>query len=191
MSKTGSLFIILLMVFTVFANAKTPEKPRSYEYIHEVDTIKLTKLVELAQKNIDTPIIIHSYARAQVVASSLAAEQLDFHHFGQILDANLMTVIKIDDYLLVLPFKTVRSSHTPYIDFREDAPFKDWQWVTTAFTPKSNTGVAKVLPVLRPLVPQHGHLAAYDPTGTITITAPYGIVKRIYKVMNAIYANAP
>ena len=42
---------------------------------------------------------------------------------------------------------------------------------------------AQLVPILRPLVPQHGHLAAYNPTNTLIITDHAGNIKRLLKII--------
>jgi general secretion pathway protein D len=49
-----------------------------------------------------------------------------------------------------------------------------------------NISAAKVLPTLRPLVPQHGHLSAYDPSNAIIITDTRANIIRINDIIERI-----
>lgn len=42
---------------------------------------------------------------------------------------------------------------------------------------------SQLVPILRPLVPQQGHLAAYNPTNTLIITDHAGNIKRLMKII--------
>lgn len=42
---------------------------------------------------------------------------------------------------------------------------------------------SQLVPILRPLVPQQGHLAAYNPTNTLIITDHAGNIKRLVKII--------
>jgi len=42
---------------------------------------------------------------------------------------------------------------------------------------------SQLVPILRPLVPQQGHLAAYNPTNTLIITDHAGNIKRLLKII--------
>ncbi|MBL4712730.1 MAG: type II secretion system secretin GspD [Gammaproteobacteria bacterium] len=45
---------------------------------------------------------------------------------------------------------------------------------------------AQLVPILRPLVPQQGHLAAYNPTNTLIITDHAGNIKRLMKIIQGV-----
>lgn len=196
MTKLRALCISLLMVLNISAYAKPiksarPAEERTYQYMYETDSIKLTKLVEIAQKNIDRPILIHSYARSTVVAKGALPKIMNLDAFGEILAENFMTVVEKGEFLVVLPSNEARTSSIPVVEFRDDLPYKNWQWVTTSFQQKNNIKVAKLMPVIRPLLPGRAHLGAHIPTNKILITASYGNVKRIINVLNEIDADAP
>ena len=45
---------------------------------------------------------------------------------------------------------------------------------------------SQLVPILRPLVPQQGHLAAYNPTNTLIITDHAGNIKRLLKIIQGV-----
>jgi len=45
---------------------------------------------------------------------------------------------------------------------------------------------SQLVPILRPLVPQQGHLAAYNPTNTLIITDHAGNIKRLLKIIRSV-----
>jgi len=45
---------------------------------------------------------------------------------------------------------------------------------------------AQLVPILRPLVPQQGHLAAYNPTNTLIITDHAGNIQRLVKIIQGV-----
>lgn len=45
---------------------------------------------------------------------------------------------------------------------------------------------SQLVPILRPLVPQQGHLAAYNPTNTLIITDHSGNIQRLLKVISGV-----
>jgi general secretion pathway protein D len=45
---------------------------------------------------------------------------------------------------------------------------------------------SQLVPILRPLVPQQGHLAAYNPTNTLIITDHAGNIKRLLKIIRGV-----
>ena len=45
---------------------------------------------------------------------------------------------------------------------------------------------AQLVPILRPLVPQQGHLAAYNPTNTLIITDHAGNIQRLMRIISGV-----
>ncbi len=45
---------------------------------------------------------------------------------------------------------------------------------------------SQLVPILRPLVPQQGHLAAYNPTNTLIITDHAGNIRRLLKIIDGV-----
>lgn len=82
-----------------------------------------------------------------------------------------------DDVVLVVPDANARQLPTPvYTDTRFKAD--DNEWVTLLLTPKKAC-TAHLVPILRPLMPQAAHMAAFPDSGTLVMTDRAANLRRI------------
>jgi len=100
-----------------------------------------------------------------------------------ILEIHGFTAFESNGVVRVVPNKDVRSSPIPVV--KTDARTATDEYVTEVITLR-NVSAAKVLPVLRPLVAQHAHMAAYDPSNSIVISDTAANIARVKKVIDQI-----
>ncbi|BFM09586.1 type II secretion system secretin GspD [Halioxenophilus aromaticivorans] len=97
-----------------------------------------------------------------------------------ILEIHGFTAYESNGVVRVVPNKDVRSSPIP-VTKSSSAAAGD-QYVTEVIALR-NVSAAKVLPVLRPLVAQHAHMAAYDPSNSIVISDTAANIARVKQVI--------
>ena len=81
-----------------------------------------------------------------------------------------------------MPLKDARTAPT---QVNKQGGADDSEFITQVIQLK-NIAAAKVIPVLRPLVPQNSHLAAYDPSNAIVITDTNANIERMKEVIDKI-----
>lgn len=119
--------------------------------------------------------------RVKVIsAKPLDREQL-LELFRSVLEVHDFTSIEVGNVLRIVPLKDARSSPLPVTN-KEDEKVG---YVTEVIQLR-NIAAAKVLPVLRPLVPQHSHLAAYDPSNAIVISDSEENISRLRDLIERI-----
>ena len=64
------------------------------------------------------------------------------------------------------------------------------EYVTKTFTLK-NVPAAQLVPILRPLLPQQGHLVAFPCTNMLMIVDTFGNVQRIEKLVQSLDVGGP
>jgi general secretion pathway protein D len=123
--------------------------------------------------------------RVKVISAKPLNEAELLNLFRTVLEINDFTLIEVDNVLRIVPLKDARSSPVPVTDLkhREDG-------FVTQVIQLQNIAAAKVLPVIRPLVPQHSHLAAYDPSNAIVISDSIDNIERIRKLIERIDKSA-
>lgn len=123
--------------------------------------------------------------RVKVISSNPLNEEELLHLFRTVLEIHDFTLVEVDDVIRVVPLKDARSSPVPVTD----AATKEQGFVTQVIQ-LQNIAAAKVLPVIRPLVPQHSHLAAYDPSNSIVISDSIDNIARIRSLIERIDKSA-
>ena len=102
---------------------------------------------------------------------NLLLSVLELHGFSAYDSNNLIRVV---------PVKEVRSAPVP-VSTSSTTGISD-AYITEVIV-LSNISAAKVLPVIRPLVPQHAHMAAYDPSNSIVISDTAANIARVKSVI--------
>jgi len=114
------------------------------------------------------------------VISAEPLNQADLYDlFLSILEIQGFTAIEVGDVVRIVPRKDARTSAVPVTarsSLGNDA-------YITQVIQLENVSAAKVLPVLRPLAPQHAHLAAYAPSNAIIISDTVANISRLREVI--------
>lgn len=119
--------------------------------------------------------------RVKVISQKPLNERELIELFRSVLEVHDFTIVEVGNVVRVVPLKDARSSPLPV----KDEADIDEGYITQVIQLK-NIAAAKVLPVLRPLVPQHSHLAAYDPSNAIVVSDTAANIARIKEVIEKI-----
>lgn len=103
--------------------------------------------------------------------------------FLSILEVHGFAAVKSGDVLRVVPTKDARSLPVPV------SGGKGGEIVTHVIQLK-NVAAAKLIPILRPLVPQQAHMAAYAPSNSIIISDTAANIGRIRDVISQMDRSA-
>lgn len=123
--------------------------------------------------------------RVKVISSKPLNQEELLHLFRTVLELHDYTVVEVGNVIRIVPLKDARSSPVPVTD--EKTTEKGF---VTQVIQLQNIAAAKVLPVIRPLVPQHSHLAAYDPSNSIVISDSIENIERIRSLIEKIDKSA-
>ena len=113
---------------------------------------------------------------------SVNTEEL-YELFLSILEVHGFAAVKSGDVLRVVPTKDARSLPVPV------SGGKGGEIVTHVIQLK-NVAAAKLIPILRPMVPQQAHMAAYAPSNSIIISDSAANIDRIREVISLMDRSA-
>ncbi|HEY6527437.1 MAG TPA: type II secretion system secretin GspD [Cellvibrionaceae bacterium] len=123
--------------------------------------------------------------RVKVISAKPLNEAELLQLFRTVLEMNDFTMIDVEGITRIIPLKDARSSPIPVLNQGAN----DKGYITKVIQLK-NIAAAKVLPVIRPLIPQHAHLAAYDPSNSIVIADEAENIDRIIDLIERIDKSA-
>ncbi len=123
--------------------------------------------------------------RVKVISSKPLNEEELMHLFRTVLEMHDFSVVDVGDVLRIIPLKDARSAPVPVVG--AESPEKGY---LTQVIQLQNIAAAKVLPSIRPLVPQHSHLSAYDPSNAIIITDSAENIARIRDLIERLDKSA-
>jgi general secretion pathway protein D len=105
-----------------------------------------------------------------------------------ILQLNGATAVEGSNYVTVVAESNIRQMPLPQVTGKENFP--EAQWVTTVIAVK-NVPAATLVPILRPLLPVSGHLAAAVCGNLLLATDSFAKVKLLQKLVASLDVGPP
>lgn len=130
-------------------------------------------------------IVVDPKVRGQVRVISqepVNKEEL-YQLFLSMMDVQGFTAVENGNVVRIVPNRDARSLPVP--TSMGPTPVGDDTYITQVLK-LENISASKVLPTLRPLVPQHGHLSAYDPSNAIIVTDTRSNIVRLKEIISQI-----
>ena len=124
--------------------------------------------------------------KVKVVSSKPVSRAELYDLFLSILDVHGYTAVRSGDVVRVIPNKNARSAP---VDVISGTSIINDEYVTQVIR-LENVSAAKLIPVLRPLVPQQAHMAAYAPSNAIIISDIRANIDRIAKIIDRMDRSA-
>ncbi|HEY1892119.1 MAG TPA: hypothetical protein VGG63_17080 [Steroidobacteraceae bacterium] len=151
-------------------------------------TVPLDTLIADVAKNTGLKFVLDPRVRAPVTLIGERPSSVTYDELLTILGVYGFVAVKSGGYVLVLPDAFTRMEQTPVVTGSEKLP--DNQAVTAVIHVRS-TPAAVLVPILRPLVPQWGHLAAEVCTNDLVIVERFANVRRMEAIVKAMDTGAP
>ncbi len=124
-----------------------------------------------------------------ITLGAIRIEALERDTFITVLRNNGLILFDNEHALTVMRAARARQMPAPLVQ-SDAADVHDDTIVTRILTPK-NLNAARTVPILRPLMPQYGHLAADSVSNTLVIVDHYANVRRISAIVAALDAESP
>ncbi len=125
--------------------------------------------------------------KVRVISSKPVSKAELYDLFLSILDVQGYTAVHSGQVIRIVPSKDARSSPVPIMD--DQTAVGNDEYVTQVIR-LDNISAAKLIPVLRPLVPQQAHLAAYAPSNAIIISDIRSNIGRIVDIIERMDRSA-
>ena len=117
---------------------------------------------------------------------SLQRQDVTYPQLLSILQINGYVTIERDGLVEVLPNADARQAPTP-ITTPDNIKGLDDEFITVVMTMK-NISAAQLVPILRPLLPQYAHLAAFPDRNALILTDRSSNVRRIVEIAKTLDA---
>ncbi len=129
--------------------------------------------------------------RVMVVSEDALSPDELYELFLSVLDVHNFVAIESGGIVRVVPKNETRTASIPVTVAGRGGKNDSWSAaLVTQVIPVTNVSAVQLLPVLRPLVPQESHLAAYEPSNSIVITDTAANAERIRQLVAAFDNNA-
>ncbi|WP_455202615.1 type II secretion system secretin GspD [Kaarinaea lacus] len=121
--------------------------------------------------------------KVTIISSRAMSNREIYQVFLSVLDVHGYTAVPAGKTIKILPDADAKHSGVPATD--EDKPGKGDESVTRVIEVE-HVAAAQLVPILRPLVPPQGHLAAYPQSNVLIISDRANNIDRILKIIKRI-----
>ena len=159
------------------------------EYTVNLKDTDIQEFIKFVADVTGTTMVVDPNVKGKVrVISSKPVTQAELYDlFLSILDVQGYTAVRSGQVVRIVPSKDARSSPVPLME-NQDLLGND-EYVTQVIR-LDNISAAKLIPVLRPLVPQQAHMAAYAPSNAIIISDIRSNIGRIVEIIERMDRSA-
>ena len=159
------------------------------EYTVNLKDTDIQEFIKFVADVTGTTMVVDPNVKGKVrVISSKPVSQAELYDlFLSILDVQGYTAVRSGQVIRIVPSKDARSSPVPIMDDQSAAGNDEY---VTQVIRLDNISAAKLIPVLRPLVPQQAHMAAYAPSNAIIISDIRSNIGRIVDIIERMDRSA-
>ena len=159
------------------------------EYTVNLKDTDIQEFIKFVADVTGTTMVIDPNVKGKVrVISSKPVSQAELYDlFLSILDVQGYTAVRSGQVIRIVPSKDARSSPVPIME--DQSVVGNDEYVTQVIR-LDNISAAKLIPVLRPLVPQQAHMAAYAPSNAIIISDIRSNIGRIVDIIERMDRSA-
>jgi len=145
----------------------------------------LRQIIEAVSEVTGRNFIIDPRVKAQVtmLSSTPMSPEAFYEAFLSILEVHGYVAVPSGDLIKILPDANARQ--VPGIDL-PSGPVGGGDELVTQVIQVQNVGAAQLVPILRPLIPQYGHLAAHPASNMLIISDRAANVDRMVKIVRRI-----
>ena len=179
---------VLLTTSALAADTPNEQSQSATEPKKEKYTIAPVELLDLAtqaERWFKMPVLIANHT-GTIAFTNLSKAPLSYSQFLTQLNLSGLTAYKSNGYIQIIPNREARNLSIPFAEKHKS--YLEDEYVTDVLTTEKACA-ARVLAVIRPLVPQFGHLSVYEESNTLIIVDTYGNIQRVKAVIKAIEAN--
>lgn len=119
-------------------------------------------------------------AKVTVISANTLTPEAVYEVFLSVLQVHGYAAVPTGSVIKIVPEVNAKQGPLP-LSGKNDR-FADDELVTKIIR-LEHVPASQLVPILRPLVPQQGHLAAYNPTNTLIITDHAGNIQRLLKII--------
>jgi len=118
--------------------------------------------------------------KATIISSRPMSKEEAYQVFLSLLEVHGFAAIPSGKVVKIVPDVNAKQSTTPIASERDPGEGDE---VVTRVIDVQNISAAQLVPILRPLVPQQGHLVAYQPTNVLIISDRAANIKRLVEII--------
>ena len=152
------------------------------------DGVPLERIIAAVAKKTGKKYLVDARVQGQAVIFGQDISSITYADLLSILQMYGFTAVEGSTYISVIPESIVRQMPLPLVSGKDSYP--DAQYVTRVIAVKS-VPAATLVPILRPMMPVHGHLAAAVCGNSLLMVDSFANTKRIEKIVASLDVGTP
>ena len=190
MTSSASIAITLLSLTGAAFAQSSPEKStvESASAERVENGVPFSKLIATVAKKTGKKFIVDPRIHGEAEIVGQDTSNISFSDLLTILHVYGYTAIESGGYISVVPDAVARQVPTPQITGKETRP--DAEFVTKVITVK-NIPAVQLVPLLRPMIPQMGHLAALPCVNKLIYVDTFANLQRLQAIIEALDVGEP
>lgn len=127
--------------------------------------------------------LIDARVQPTIVVGRLRVDDITFSTLLTVLRNNGLAAVNSGENTSIVPINTIRQYPLPTL-FEDNEAIHDEEWVTRVIR-LENTAATQMVPIMRPMLPQPGHLVAHADSNTLVLVGRYANTRRIAQLVEA------
>ena len=170
----------ILLCSVDLAQAQSASESASPE--HTEGGVPISHLIATVAKKTGKKFVVDPRVRSDIILVGQDPASVSYNDLLSILATYNYVATETSGYVDILPEANARQVPTPMLSGKESFP--DAEVVSAVIAPKY-VSAAQLVPILRPLIPQYGHLAAMPCVNKLILVDRFANVKRLEAIINA------
>jgi general secretion pathway protein D len=187
--KVTSCLSRLILPAALLALSLAAARVPAQDFTVNLKETDIQELIKFVAEVTGTTIVVDPAVKGKVkvVSSKPVSRDELYDLFLSILEVHGYTAVRSGGVVRVIQSKDARSAP---VSVRDDTAGKASDEYVTQVIRLENISAAKLIPVLRPLVPQQAHMAAYAPSNAIIISDVAANINRITEIIERMDRSA-
>jgi len=179
---------ICIVLFAIALAAPANAEEEKGQHYGAYPAVQLATILESVSKKTGRVFLTGEDVPGKIVVGQLSAKNITYSSLLIVLFNNGLAAVTVGDVTNIVAAPRVRQYASPII-YEDDDTIDDYEWVTR-IVEVENAHAPQLVPILRPMVPQMGHLVAHAGSNTVIIGARYDNAKRLADIIARIDARA-
>ena len=137
-------------------------------------------VLDATARNSDLVFVVDEAATPAVVIGQQRLRDTGYPELLVILKNNALAAVRVEGLVNVVPVARIRQYPIPIVDVNDES-ISDDEWVTVILSLEHAPAV-QLVPILRPLLPQAGHLAASPAANAIILADRFANTRRVAQI---------
>jgi type II secretory pathway component GspD/PulD (secretin) len=176
-------FAVAVAIALGVASFATSAEPRS----DGATTVPITTVIAAVAKRSGKKFIIDPRVQGDAVVLQENLGAMSYEDLLMLMSVHGFAAVANGDYVRVVPDAAVRQMAMPIAD-GDKHPLAEY--VTRVLTVKS-IPAGQLVPILRPMIPQQGHMVALPCTNNLIVVDTFGNIQRLEQVIKSLDRGEP